>query len=168
VVGIAAGGTTPYVQGALSHAAARGSVTALLTCTKPPVGAAAHVIELPVGPEVLTGSTRMKAGTATKLVLNMISTAAMVQLGKAWGNLMVDLRATNTKLVDRAVRIIASQCRVDRDKARDLLEKAGGRVKPALVMGRLGVDLPEAQRRLEEHDGRLRAVLGPPRGPFSR
>ena len=120
-------------------------------------------IELLVGPEVLTGSTRMKAGTATKLALNMISTTAMLQMGKAWGNLMVDLRATNAKLMDRSIRIVTSQAKITREEAAEVLTKAEGRVKPALIMAMRGCDLDEAKRLLDQHDGKLRPILGPPR-----
>jgi N-acetylmuramic acid 6-phosphate etherase len=166
VVGIAAGGTTPYVLGGLASARKRGAVTAMICCIRPRPDwePADHVIYLPVGPEVLTGSTRMKAGTATKLVLNMISTVAMVQQGKAWGNLMVDVRATNAKLRDRAARIIAGQCGLSRGAALELLGRAQGRVKVALVMAGRGVEPSEAQRLLRLHGGRLRAILGLPRG----
>ena len=172
VLGIAAGGTTPYVWGALAEAAHRGATTAMLTCVPlgriarlrdRPTPAPDHLIELPVGPEVITGSTRLKAGTATKLALNMITTTAFVALGKTWGNLMIDLRASNAKLRDRALRILTSQTDLPPDQARDCLDRAGGRVKLALVMARLDVDAAEAQRRLEAADGRLRAILGPPR-----
>lgn len=178
VVGIAAGGTTPFVLGALSMAKQRGCETGLICCVKfaavratiDKPGAEAwaretpdHVIELIVGPEVVTGSTRMKAGTATKLCLNMITTATMIQLGKTWGNLMVDLRATNAKLVDRAIRIVVGQTECTRERARELLERAGGRVKIALVMAKLGVDAREAERRLNDAGGRLRAAVGAPK-----
>ena len=171
VVGIAAGGTTPYVLGGLEIATQRGARTALICC----VDAAAdmplaanivepeYIIELPVGPEVVTGSTRMKAGTATKLVLNMISTTTMVQLGKTWGNLMVDLRATNTKLRDRALRILTIQSDMDRPAAAKLLDRAEGNVKVALVMAHLGLSAKQAARKLQENAGQLRAILGPPR-----
>jgi N-acetylmuramic acid 6-phosphate etherase len=177
VVGIAAGGTTPYVLGALSLAKSRGGVTAMMCCVSfdavrktidtPDAPSWAretpdHVIELLVGPEVVTGSTRMKAGTATKLCLNMITTATMVRLGKTWGNLMVDLRATNAKLVDRAVRIVAGQCGLERAAALEVLGRADGRVKVALVMAKLGVDAAEAERKLHAANGRLRAVVGAP------
>jgi N-acetylmuramic acid 6-phosphate etherase len=179
IVGIAAGGTTPFVLGALDLAAQRGATTALICCldgddtapaprtTADPSGcsprAVDHLIRLPVGPEVVTGSTRMKAGTATKLVLNMISTVSFVQLGKVWGNQMVDLRATNDKLRDRAARIMLEHC-PDLDGSRDaalrLLEKADGRVKRALVMARCGVDGTTAQKLLDEKGGNLREVIG--------
>jgi len=128
---------------------------------KPPVEVD-HTIELLVGPEVVTGSTRMKAGTATKLALNMITTTTMIQLGKVWGNLMIDLRASNAKLVDRAARIIETQCRVDRSKALELLDMADGRVKVALVMGRRDVDRAAALQLLAEAGERLRPVIGEP------
>jgi N-acetylmuramic acid 6-phosphate etherase len=115
-----------------------------------------------VGPEVVTGSTRMKAGTATKLVLNTLSTGAMVRLGKTYGNLMVDLRAWNAKLEDRSQRILMEVAGVDRAGAARLLERADGRVKLALVMAATGADVPEAERRLVEHDGHLRPLLGDP------
>lgn len=163
VIGIAAGGTTPYVLGAIDIAKAGGATTALMCCTsvvKPQ--AADHLVVLAVGPEVVTGSTRMKAGTATKLALNTISTATMIRLGKTWGNLMVDLRASNVKLRDRAMRILAQQCDLSRDQAGRLLDEAGGRVKLALVMSRLNVDPAEARRLIDENAGRLRPLLGPP------
>jgi len=188
LVGIAAGGTTPFVWGAIREAKAQGASTALLCCVPikslmirhrapvvkanqpldapPPPRLPAPVdfpVEVLVGPEVVTGSTRLKAGTATKLVLNMISTTVMVQLGKTWGNLMVDLRATNAKLRDRALRIITGQTDLDRDAAAALLDDAGGRVKLALVMARRGVKATEAQLLLEKHDGKLRPILGSPR-----
>ena len=115
-----------------------------------------------VGPEVVTGSTRMKAGTATKLVLNTLTTGAMIRLGKTWGNLMVDLRAWNEKLVDRSERIMMETTRLPRTEARAVLDAAGGRVKPAIVMARRDVSLEEAERLIDEAGGRLRAVLGEP------
>ncbi|MCC7191346.1 MAG: N-acetylmuramic acid 6-phosphate etherase [Phycisphaeraceae bacterium] len=171
VVGIAAGGTTPYVWGAIRLAKGRGARTGMICCVKLDgeiSGRVAdthphHVVELLVGPEAVTGSTRMKAGTATKLALNMITTVAMVRLGKVWGNLMVDLRATNAKLVDRAARIIAGQTSLTREDALTLLEKAGGSVKLALVMARREVDRAAAEQLLSANDGQLRKILGPPR-----
>lgn len=188
LIGIAAGGTTPYVWGAIDYAHSRGAKTSLMTCVpiktlmtrprakvvkpnepvsippRPELPAPVYQpIELLVGPEVLTGSTRMKAGTATKLALNMISTTAMLQMGKAWGNLMVDLRATNAKLMDRSIRIVSSQARITREEAADVLTKAEGRVKPALIMATRGVELGEAKRLLDRHEGKLRPILGPPR-----
>lgn len=188
LIGIAAGGTTPYVWGAIHYAKMHGATTALICCvpirslmsrpkasvvpgngtvnTPPPPSLPAeidHQIELIVGPEVVTGSTRLKAGTATKLALNMITTITMVQLGKVWGNLMVDLRASNVKLQDRAIRIICSQTDLDRAQAGKLLNHADGMVKTALVMARLSVDAEQADRLLKEHNGQLRPILGPPR-----
>jgi N-acetylmuramic acid 6-phosphate etherase len=188
VVGIMAGGTTPYVWGALRFAADRNAATALICCvtlhtilprSKAPLHTAKdkptaphkpqlpvqvdHPIELVVGPEVVTGSTRMKAGTATKLALNMITTGAMIQLGKTWGNLMVDLRATNTKLADRASRILMTQCDLSREQALKLLESAGGRVKIALVMANRNIDAPAAQLLLDRHQQKLRPILGAPK-----
>lgn len=166
VVGIAASGTTPYVLGALMYARERGARTALVACSPPPPDALAvvNVAILPiVGPEVVTGSTRLKAGTATKLVLNMISTGAMIRLGKTYGNLMVDLRATNAKLRARSERIIVEVCGIPRPQARALLAAADGRVKTAIVMQALGIDRAEAEGRLEAAGGVVRRVVpGPP------
>lgn len=166
LVGIAAGGTTPYVLGGLAHAARSqpDGLRGMITCTPidRPDGVD-HLVVLETGPEVLTGSTRMKAGTATKLALNMISTTAMLQLGKAWGNLMVDLNATNAKLLDRSIRIVSSQARISREEAAEVLTKAEGRVKPALIMAIQGCDLEEALMQLERSDQKLRPILGPPR-----
>ena len=132
VLGIAAGGTTPYAVGALTIAKRAGARTGLLTCAAVPKPADAdHLIVLATGPEPLTGSTRMKAGTATKLALNAISTALMVRLGKVYGNLMVDVRATNAKLRDRAARIVATLTGLDRAASFALLDRAGGAVKTA-------------------------------------
>lgn len=173
VLGIAAGGTTRYVWGGLERAKQCDAVTGLLTCVPlnqlPNPDALKrlvdHAIALPVGPEVVTGSTRLKAGTATKMALNLITTTSFVQRGKVWGNLMVDLRATNAKLRDRSLRILTQQGGVGRDRAAELLAQAEGRVKVALVMARLGVTASAARRRLDEADGRLRAILGPPEAP---
>ena len=117
---------------------------------------------MPVGPEVVTGSTRMKAGTATKLVLNTITTGAMIRLGKTYGNLMVDLRAWNEKLVDRSQRIVMETTGLGRDERRAALDAADGSVKTAIVMARRGVGREEAERLLEEHGGRLRSIVGDP------
>ena len=165
VVGIAASGTTPYVRAALGRAQALGARTVLLSCSAPPAllqESCDVCITVLVGPEVVTGSTRMKAGTATKLVLNMLTTGSMIRLGKTWGNLMVDLRATNAKLSDRSERILMEATGVSRPAARAALDAAGGRVKPAIVMLRQKVGLPEADRLLEVHEGRLRDVVGDP------
>src|SRR4051812_42405166 len=126
VIGIAASGTTPYVRRALAHAKSVGAATALVACSPPPDEARQHadIVILPItGPEVVTGSTRMKAGTATKLVLNTITTGAMIRIGKTFGNLMVDMRATNDKLKDRSERIVMEITGIDRDKARSVLER---------------------------------------------
>jgi N-acetylmuramic acid 6-phosphate etherase len=163
VLGIATSGTTPYVHGALDRARARGARTGFLLCTYPPPELLAKhdvVIAPLVGPEVITGSTRMKAGTATKLVLNTLTTGAMVRLGKVYGNLMVDLQVTCEKLRDRGERILESMLGVERAQAGALLERSGGHVKTALVMGKLGVDADEARRRLEEAGGVISRVLG--------
>ena len=161
VIGIAASGTTPYVRAALGEARQRGAATAILACSPPPpeVVRLADLAILPItGPEVVTGSTRMKAGTATKLVLNMISTGAMIRMGKTFGNLMVDLRATNNKLKERSERILMEVCAVERERARALLDEAKGRVKVAIVMQKLGVDAARAERALEEGGGVIRRV----------
>jgi N-acetylmuramic acid 6-phosphate etherase len=163
VRGIATSGTTPYVHGALDRARARGARTGFLLCTYPPPELLAKhdvVIAPLVGPEVITGSTRMKAGTATKQVLNTLTTGAMVRLGKVYGNLMVDLQVTCEKLRDRGERILESMLGVERAQAGALLERSGGHVKTALVMGKLGVDADEARRRLEEAGGVISRVLG--------
>lgn len=166
VLGIAASGTTPYVRAALVRARERGARTAILSCSNIPAEFArsVDVVILPItGPEVVTGSTRMKAGTATKLVLNTITTGAMIRLGKTFGNLMVDLRATNDKLRDRSERIVMEVCVVTRDAARELLAAAGGSVKLAIVMQKLGVSRDDAERALEQVGGVIRKVVaGPP------
>lgn len=167
VLGIATSGTTPYVHGALQRARERGARTGFLLCTYPSeelVRTHDVVIAPLVGPEVITGSTRMKAGTATKMVLNTITTSSMVLLGKVYGNLMVDLQVTCEKLRDRGQRIIIETTGLDRDAAGELLEDAGGHVKTALVMHRLGVDAREARTRLERAGGSI-AQLIPDLGP---
>lgn len=166
VIGIAASGTTPYVRAALARARERGAHTGIISCSPPPgdVLDSVDVAILPItGPEVVTGSTRMKAGTATKLVLNTITTGAMIRLGKTYGNLMVDLQATNAKLRDRSERILMVVCRITRDRARELLEAAGKRVKTAVVMEKLSLPREAAERALEEAGGVIRRVVpGPP------
>jgi N-acetylmuramic acid 6-phosphate etherase len=161
VMGIAAGGTTPFVHGALRRAAGRGARTIFLSCVQPVPGEPEVDVAIRplTGPEVVTGSTRLKAGTATKLVLNTISTLAMVQLGKVYGNLMVDLRATNQKLWDRGARIISTLTGLPRDEAMQLLRRADGHVKAAVVMHERRVELDEARRLLDRAGGRLRAAL---------
>jgi len=165
VVGIAASGTTPYVRGALLRAQDRGARTVLVTCTDAPPDLAAscdRVIAVRVGPEAITGSTRLKAGTATKLVLNSLTTGAMVLLGKTYGNLMVDLQALSAKLRDRGERIVMEVCDVGRAQARAAIEAAGGSVKHALVMVRRNVDRAAAQRLLEDANGVIRHAIGDP------
>ena len=165
VVGIAASGTTPYVGAALARAQELGARTVFLSCSEPPAELRKSCdicITVLVGPEIVTGSTRMKAGTATKLVLNTLTTGAMIRLGKTYGNLMVDLRAWNDKLVDRSQRIVMEAAGVDRSAARSVIEAADGSVKTAIVMARRGVARGEAERLLSEHAGRLRAIVGDP------
>ena len=165
VVGIAASGTTPYVRVALTYAKEIGARTAIVACSPPPAETMAQV-DIPIvaitGPEVVTGSTRLKAGTATKLILNMITTGAMIRLGKTFGNLMVDLRATNAKLADRSERIVAEVCGLTREQARTLLGLANGSVKLAIVMQSLGVSADEAVKRLAERGGVIRRVIDAP------
>jgi N-acetylmuramic acid 6-phosphate etherase len=168
VIGIAASGTTPYVRRALEHARSVGASTGLVACSPPPQDTldAVDILILPItGPEVVTGSTRMKAGTATKLVLNMISTGAMIRLGKTYGNLMVDLRASNNKLKDRSERILMEVCEIDRSHARQLLDDAGGIVKTAIVMYFLHVPRDAAERALEDGNGVIRRVVHRPPPP---
>jgi len=164
VVGIAASGTTPYVRAALGKAQTLGATTVLLTCAMPPkvLAETCDVINPVVGPEVLTGSTRLKAGTATKLVLNTLSSGAMIRLGKAFGNLMVDLMALSAKLHDRGERIVMEVGGVSREEARQAIERATGSVKLAIVMVRRKVDAAEARRLLETADGFVRPVVGDP------
>ena len=165
VVGIAASGTTPYVQAALSQAHGSGARTVFLSCSEPPrqlAGTCDLFITVLVGPEIVTGSTRMKAGTATKLVLNTLTTGAMIRLGKIYGNLMVDLKAWNEKLIDRSQRIVMETTGLDRSGARDVIRAADGNVKTAIVMARRGVSRSEAERLLTEHAGRLRPIVGDP------
>ena len=162
VIGIAASGTTPYVHAAVRRAGERGASTGMVACS----ALAQDVLDICdvaivaiVGPEVVTGSTRMKAGTATKLVLNMITTGAMIRLGKTYGNLMVDLRATNNKLKDRSERIVIEVCGVTRERARELLDAADKSVKTAIVMHKLGVDREAALAALERAGGVIRRAI---------
>jgi N-acetylmuramic acid 6-phosphate etherase len=161
VVGITASGTTPYVIGALSRAAAAGAGTVGITCNREsPVASMADIgIRVVTGPEVLAGSTRMKAGSATKMVLNMLSTGAMVRLGKTFGNLMVDLQAGNRKLKSRSLRIVEEATGLSPEESGTLLDAAGGNLKLAIVCGRLGIDADEAARRLRDAGGRVRTAL---------
>jgi N-acetylmuramic acid 6-phosphate etherase len=165
VLGVAASGTTPYVHAALEYARQVGAQTVLVTCTDPPQGLAQMcdaVIVLRVGPEALTGSTRLKAGTATKLTLNAITTGAMIRLGKAYGNLMVDLMAWSDKLRDRGERIVMETCGVTRERARAAIDAAAGSVKLAIVMVRCAVEAAEARRLLDQADGVIRSAVGDP------
>src|SRR5687767_13825920 len=161
VMGIAAGGTTPYVHGALRRAAERGAKTIFLSCVQPvPTEPKVDVVIRPLtGPEVVTGSTRLKAGTATKLVLNMITTLSMVQLNKVYENLMVDLRATNTKLWDRGARIISTITNLPKDQSMELLKMADGHVKVAIVMHKRKVVAADARALLARYDGKLRDAI---------
>ncbi|MFW6597941.1 N-acetylmuramic acid 6-phosphate etherase [Propionibacteriaceae bacterium Y2011] len=161
VVGIAASGRTPYVIGALEHARELGAFTAAVSCNPDSaIGRAADVaIELVVGPEVLTGSTRLKSGTAQKLVLNTITTLTMIKLGKTYGNLMVDLQATNEKLHRRSERLVTIATGYDTTTARTALDACGGSVKTAIAMILLDAGADEAAERLARHDGMLRAAL---------
>ncbi|MFB7332899.1 N-acetylmuramic acid 6-phosphate etherase [Streptomyces adustus] len=161
VVGVSASGRTPYAIGAVEHARARGALTIGLACNAGSMlaGAAEHGIEIVVGPELLTGSTRLKAGTAQKLVLNMISTITMIRLGKTYGNLMVDVRASNEKLRARSRRIVALATGADDPEIERALTATGGEVKHAILAILAGVDGPTAGRLLEESHGHLRAAL---------
>ena len=163
VLGIATSGTTPYVHGALKRARERGARTGFLLCTYPSeqlIHSHDVVIAPLVGPEVITGSTRMKAGTATKIVLNTISTAAMVKTGKVYGNLMVDLQVTCQKLQDRGERILMDTLGVQRPEASRLLHASGGHVKTAIVMSKLDLPAHAARRRLEVAGGSIADVVG--------
>jgi N-acetylmuramic acid 6-phosphate etherase len=162
VLGIAAGGTTPYVLGALalSKGLRPGVATALLTCS--PIGPPPHcdhLITAPTGPEALTGSTRMKAGTATKLILNTISTTLMVRSGRVYQNLMVDLRASNDKLRDRAARVISTVTGIDRDAALQFLDRAGGNAKTAILMAAHDIPRMQAEETLARAGGRLDVAI---------
>lgn len=161
LAGIAASGRTPYVLGAVRAARALGALTIGISCT--PESELARAVEIAitplVGPEVIAGSTRMKAGTATKLVLNMISTALMIRLGYVYGNLMVNVEPKNSKLEDRARRIIAESAEVSYEKAGELLKESGGSVKAAIIMSRLKVDRESAEARLAAAGGRISEAL---------
>jgi len=161
LMGIATGGTTPYVHGAIDYAKSIGCKTIFLTCThKEKLGSKADVIiEALVGPEIITGSTRLKAGTATKMVLNMITTTAMIKWGKVYGNYMVDHMAINEKLVDRATRIITEVADVDRKEAYGYLLKANKKLKEAIVMAKLNISLEEAEKLIREHNGFIRFAI---------
>jgi N-acetylmuramic acid 6-phosphate etherase len=157
LVGIAASGRTPYVLGAIAEANQMGAITIGISCT--PDSELARAVKIPivllVGPEVVAGSTRMKAGTATKMVLNMLTTASFIRLGYVFGNLMVNVQPKNAKLADRARRIIASAAKVSNERAGELLAEAGDNVRVAIVMGRLNVDRAWAEQRLDAARGRV-------------
>jgi N-acetylmuramic acid 6-phosphate etherase len=161
VIGLAASGRTPYVIGALRYARDVGCRTAAISCNPhSPIAQEAQVAISPVvGPEALTGSTRLKSGTAQKLVLNMISTGVMVKLGKVYQNLMVDVKATNVKLLDRACRIVVEATGAEREKARQALVLADNEVKPAILMLLANIDVTAARERLKQHNGYLREAL---------
>lgn len=169
VVGITAGGTTPFVHGALAAATERGATTVFIACVPAEqVPAAVDIdIRLIVGPEILAGSTRLKAGTVTKLALNILSTGTMVQLGKVYGNRMVDVSVTNTKLLDRALRIISDLTELSREDAGLLLEKSDRQVKLALLMHWTGLSAEAGQALLARHQGLLRPALLAPQQPVN-
>jgi N-acetylmuramic acid 6-phosphate etherase len=161
VVGITAGGTTPYVHGALQAAASRGATTIFIACV-PAEQVSAEVdvdIRLLTGPEILAGSTRLKAGTVTKLALNILSTGVMVRLGKVYGNRMVDVAVTNSKLLDRALRILQDLTGLSRDAAGTLLEKSGKWVKLAILMHSTGVEKGQGEELLLQHQNQLREAI---------
>jgi len=161
VIGISASGGAPYVTAAIAYAKELGCFTAGITCVEnSPLAITAHQgVVTPVGPEVIAGSTRLKAGTAQKLVLNMITTATMIQLGKTYGNLMVDVRPTNIKLVGRAERIVSELAKVSIEEAKALLSQTNYEVKPAVVMHHFSCSVEEAQQRLTMMGGKLKASL---------
>jgi N-acetylmuramic acid 6-phosphate etherase len=161
VVGITAGGTTPYVHGALEAAKKRGATTIAISCVpaeQVPIDADID-IRLLTGPEILAGSTRLKAGTVTKMALNILSTGTMVRLGKVYGNRMIDVAVTNRKLFDRALRIIGDLTGLSREEAAILLEKSGKKVKLALLLHETGLTPEAGQTLLQTHRGQLRAAL---------
>ena len=161
LVGIAASGRTPYVLGAVAEARRMGAVTVGISCT--PGSELAGAVDIAItpltGPEVIAGSTRMKAGTAQKLVLNMLTTAAMIRLGYVYGNLMVNVQPKNAKLVDRARRIVAQAAGVSHERAQELLEEAGNNVRVAILIAKSGVDRGEAERRLAAAGGNIAKAL---------
>ncbi|MCY3834053.1 MAG: N-acetylmuramic acid 6-phosphate etherase [Chloroflexi bacterium] len=162
VCGIAASGRTPYVVGALRFARSVGAKTVAVSCNaNSPIAAIADLeISVDAGPEIIAGSTRMKAGTAQKMILNMLSTATMIRLGKVYGNLMVDVKVTNQKLAQRACRLVMRLTGADAETAARLLARANNEVKAAIVMQSLGLEYAEARQLLDDAEGRLRAVIG--------
>jgi N-acetylmuramic acid 6-phosphate etherase len=161
VVGITAGGTTPYVHGAIESAKQRGAKTVFIACV--PANQVASIadidIRLPVGPEIVSGSTRLKSGTVTKMALNILSTGSMVKLGKVYGNRMVDVAVTNTKLLDRALQMIQDLTQLERDAASELLEASGRSVKVALLMHWTKTDRSKAEAILAQNQGQLRSAV---------
>ena len=161
VIGLSASGRTPYVVGAVEYARSRGAHTAAITCNQNTALASAAEIAIvaEVGPEVISGSTRMKAATAQKMITNMITTGAMTRLGYVYENLMVNVHMHNSKLVERGIRILMSACAIDRPTAVDTIKSAGRSVPVALVMLKAKVDKPEAVRRLAKSDGNVRLAI---------
>ncbi|MFZ1083892.1 MAG: N-acetylmuramic acid 6-phosphate etherase [Terracidiphilus sp.] len=161
IVGVSASGRTPYVVAAVAYARARGAHTAAVTCNhETPLASAADITVITdVGPEVISGSTRMKAGSAQKMVLNMITTGAMTRLGYVYDNLMVNVHMQNTKLVERGIHILMSACKIDHEAAVQIIKCAGRSVPVALVMLKAHVDKPEAVRRLAKSDGNVRLAI---------
>src|SRR5665213_3188268 len=161
VIGVSASGSTPYVVGAVEYARARGAMTAAITCnTGTPLARVADTtIVVEVGPEVVSGSTRMKSATSQKMVLNMITTGAMTRLGYVYDNLMVNVHMQNTKLVERGISILMRACKINREQAVQTIKSAGRSVPVALVMLKAGVDKPEAVRRLAKSDGNVRLAI---------
>ena len=161
LVALAASGRTPYALGAVAEAARLGAVTIGISCT--PDSELSRAVAIPItplpGPEVVAGSTRLKAGTAQKLVLNMLSTGAFIRLGYVFGNLMVNVQPTNTKLVDRARRIVAQAAGVSDERAGELLEQAGKSVRTAILMGKTTISREEAEQRLRAAGGRISRAL---------
>jgi N-acetylmuramic acid 6-phosphate etherase len=161
IIGLSASGRTPYVVSAIAYARARGAKTACITCNPntPLAGAADIAIVAEVGPEVISGSTRMKAATAQKMITNMITTGAMTRMGYVYGNLMVNVHMQNSKLIERGIGIMIRACNIGRDKAVEVIKSAGRSVPVALVMLKAGVDKPEAVRRLAKSDGNVRLAI---------
>ena len=161
LVGLAASGRTPYVLGAIAEARRRGAVTIGISCT--PDSELSRAVDIPIaplpGPEIVAGSTRMKSGTAQKLVLNMLSTGAFIRLGLVYGNLMVNVQPKNTKLKDRARRVVAQAAGVSGERAAELLEASGESVRVAIVMGKVGIGREEAEGRLAAAHGRISEAL---------
>ena len=163
VLGISASSSSPFVLGAMEKAKLLGSLTGLIICNYPQkLDYIDHMISIIVGPEVITGSTRMKAGTATKMVLNMVTTTAMIKMNKTFGNLMVDLKASNQKLWDRGARIMSHLTDLSYDESLKLLQSAEGEVKTAVVMSKLNLNIEDAREELREKQGSLLKVLDNP------